>query len=294
MRREEGFSKNLGSLFEEAYDIKSTPMMDSLRSTQEHFKDFEYYSEGGLKVIQLCHDCRSNRLVAMATLKDKEDPQKMEAFVREAKLNAALQHPNIVPVYEVGLDNEQPWFTMKFIAGKSLEEVINDLASGKDNEFSDLNNRLDAFIKICDAIAYAHSLGVLHLDIKPANIRLSEYGNVVVCDWGLADVISSICDESLIEYSSLVEYDLNNLTIDGTIKGTVGYMAPEQTSQTGVKRVFIQMFSLWVLFCIRSLLMRKLSEVKTLKRLLKKQQRLIFPNLQSLTVIFHIHLKRFA
>ena len=134
---------------------------------------------------------------------------------------------------------------MKFIEGRSLEEFVCDLASGKDNELTDLNHRLDIFVKICDATAYAHSLGVLHLDLKPANIRLSDYGDVVVCDWGLADVLSSKCDESLLEYSSMVEYDLNNLTIDGTIKGTIGYMAPEQTSKTGVRKgTYTDIFSL--------------------------------------------------
>ncbi|MCM8530639.1 MAG: protein kinase [Lentisphaeraceae bacterium] len=236
MRKEETFKKNIGSLFSEAYDVESTPLLDSLKAQQEHFADIAKYSEGGLKTIHLCRDCRTNRRVAMATLKDDSDPQKVEAFIREAKLNAALQHPNIVPVYEVGIDGESPWFTMKFIAGRSLEELLDELTGNQENELSDLNSRLDVFIKICDAISYAHSLGVLHLDIKPANIRISNYGDVVVCDWGLADVISSECDESLLEYCSLVEYDLTTLTVDGTVKGTLGYMSPEQTSKTKIRK----------------------------------------------------------
>ncbi|MCM8536436.1 MAG: serine/threonine protein kinase [Lentisphaeraceae bacterium] len=236
MRKEENFKKNIGSLFNEAYDVESTPLLNSLKAQHEHFADISKYSEGGLKIIHLCHDCRTNRRVAMATLKDDHDPQKVEAFIREAKLNAALQHPNIVPVYEIGIDDESPWFTMKFIAGRSLEELLDELLDNKENELSDLNSRLDVFIKICDAISYAHSLGVLHLDIKPANIRISNYGDVVVCDWGLADVISSECDESLLEYCSLVEYDLTTLTVDGNVKGTLGYMSPEQTSKTKVRK----------------------------------------------------------
>lgn len=236
MRKEENFKKNIGALFNEAYDVESTPLLDSLKAQNEHFADISKYSEGGLKIIHLCHDYRTNRRVAMATLKDDHDPQKVEAFIREAKLNAALQHPNIVPVYEIGIDDESPWFTMKFIAGRSLEELLDELNDNKENELSDLNSRLDVFIKICDAISYAHSLGVLHLDIKPANIRISNYGDVVVCDWGLADVISSECDESLLEYCSLVEYDLTTLTVDGNVKGTLGYMSPEQTSKTKIRK----------------------------------------------------------
>ncbi|MCM8538979.1 MAG: protein kinase [Lentisphaeraceae bacterium] len=236
MRKEENFTKDLSSIFDEAYDVDSTPMQDSLQSEEERYTDFKLYSEGGLKKIQTCQDNRTNRLVAMATPKETSEKQKIEAFLREAKLNAALQHPNIVPVYDIGMNGETPWFTMKFIKGHSLEEVIQDLKSGKLGTLTDLNERLDAFLKICEAIAYSHSLGILHLDLKPDNIRISDFGDVVVCDWGLADVVSSRCDESLLEYCSLVEYDLSMMTVDGVVKGTLGYMAPEQTTKTDMRK----------------------------------------------------------
>jgi eukaryotic-like serine/threonine-protein kinase len=238
MSTEDNFADSLGDIFDEAYDNSNTNLTDSLKSDEEIYSDFTLYSEGGLKRIELCYNRQTNRKVAMATLKDSSDPQKVEVFLREAKLNAALQHPNIVPVYNIGLDQASPWFTMKFIAGQSLEAIITQLCEGKKNEFTDLNARLDLFFKVCDAIAYAHSLGVIHLDIKPDNIRISKYGDVVVCDWGLADVEASNCDELLLEYCSVLDHDIEYHTLMGTVKGSPGYMAPEQTTKLKMRKSY--------------------------------------------------------
>ena len=231
MDLETSYIRGLGELFDEAFDLEDTPLSDALNKESERYINFEQYDEGGLKTIFLCYDSRTDRTVAMAMPKESKDEQKVEAFLREAKLNASLQHPNIVPVYDLGMNNDTPWFTMKFIKGKSLEEIIQELKKEQTNEFKELNERLDIFLKICEAIAYSHSIGIIHLDLKPDNIRISDYGDVVVCDWGLADVVASTCEEKLLEYCSLVEYDLSMLTVDGTVKGTAGYMAPEQTGQ---------------------------------------------------------------
>lgn len=236
VRKEEQFSKDLSDLFDEAYDVESTPISDSLKAGGRRYTNFSFYKEGGLKKIELCFDLKTGRTVAMATPKEKAGSQKIEAFLREAKVNAALQHPNIVPVYDIGMNGEDPWFTMKYIKGQSLEEVIEKAREGQAEILKDLNSRLDLFLKICEAVSYAHSLGVLHLDLKPDNIRISDFGDVVVCDWGLADIISSKCDESLLEYCSLVEYDLTMMTINGVVKGTAGYMAPEQTTKTDIRK----------------------------------------------------------
>ena len=231
MQLEGTYIRELGELFDEAFDVESTPLSDALNKESERYINFEHYDEGGLKSIFLCYDSRTDRTVAMAMPKESADKQKIEAFLREAKLNASLQHPNIVPVYDLGMNNDTPWFTMKFIKGKSLEEIIQELKSEQTNKFKGLNERLDVFLKICEAMAYSHSIGIIHLDLKPDNIRISDFGDVVVCDWGLADVVANTCDEKLLEYCSLVEYDLSMLTVDGAVKGTAGYMAPEQTGQ---------------------------------------------------------------
>ena len=274
---EDFFEDNLGGLFDEAFDNKSTELTDSLNENREVYSDFSLYSEGGLKKIELCHNSQTNRKVAMATLKDHQDPHKVEVFLREAKLNAALQHPNIVPVYNIGINEKGPWFTMKFIAGKSLQEILDDLKSEVASEYADLNTRLDIFLKVCDAIAYAHSQGVIHLDIKPDNIRISKYGDVVVCDWGLADVEATCCDEHLLEYCSVLNHDVQNHTLFGTVKGSPGYMAPEQTALLKMRKGFhTDCFSLGCLLYSLLTLERPFKGV-SLDEILEKTARCNFP-----------------
>ena len=228
-RKEDKFNSSFSQLFAEAYNPEETPLEDALKRRGDRYIDFTFYSEGGIKQISTCLDRRTGRRLAMATIKDTENSNRKETFIREARINAALQHPNIVPVYDVGMKNDSPWFTMKFIEGKSLNEIILELQKGSDSRFNNLADRLDVFLKVCDAVAYAHSKGILHLDLKPDNIRISEYGDVVLCDWGLADIMPSECDEPLLEVCSPTQTDFDEMTLDGTVKGTPGYMAPEQT-----------------------------------------------------------------
>ena len=235
-RKEENFNKNLASFFDEVEHLDPTPLTDILKSPKERYYNFTYYCSGGLKNIQRCTDRKTGREVAMAILKDDADAAKKESFLREARLSAMLQHPNIVPVYDIGLKDELPWFTMKFISGQSLGDIIDELRTDSNQNFDELAIRLDIFIKICDAMAYAHSRGVLHLDLKPDNIQISDYGDVVLCDWGLGQVMASECDDEMLECYSFNSGDLNSMTIDGAIKGTPGYMAPEQTSLIKTKK----------------------------------------------------------
>ena len=227
-RPEDSFNKNMASLFDEVSELDATPLTDIISSPKERYHDFEFYTEGGLKKIFRCQDRKTGREVAMASLKDELNDARKESFFREARLSASLQHPNIVPVYDIGLKGDSPWFTMKFISGQSLDELIKNEPK--------LNQKLDIFLKICDAMAYAHSRGVIHLDLKPDNIRINEYGDVVVVDWGLGQILASECDEDLLECYSFNSHDLDTMTIDGNIKGTPGYMAPEQTSLVKEKK----------------------------------------------------------
>ncbi|MDD7984036.1 protein kinase [Lentisphaera marina] len=236
-RPEDAFNKNFASLFDEVSELDATPLSDIISSSKERYHDFEFYTEGGLKKIYRCQDRKTGREVAMASLKDELSDARKESFFREARLSASLQHPNIVPVYDIGIKDESPWFTMKFISGQSLDELL--------QKNPPLIEKLDIFLKICDAIAYAHSRGVIHLDLKPDNIRISDYGDVVVVDWGLGQIMASDCDEELLECYSFNSHDLDTMTIDGNIKGTPGYMAPEQTSIVKEKKgVHTDIFSM--------------------------------------------------
>ena len=234
---------NFSKIFDEAEDLvsdkKSTPIIDSLKSENERYTDFCEHAQGGNKIIYKCHDEYTDRKVALALLKDISDSKKEETFLREGRITSLLQHPNVIPVYDMGFRKNKPFFTMKFIQGKSLGEIIEDLRNGSEPDFT-RSQLLDIFLRICDAISYAHSHGIAHLDLKPDNICIDPHGEVYVCDWGLAIILDSseFADAS---FPELDKYTLNSIhqdkmTIDGYIKGTPGYMAPEQTGYTKKKK----------------------------------------------------------
>ncbi|MEZ5992977.1 MAG: protein kinase [Planctomycetota bacterium] len=164
----------------------------------------------------------------------------VERFLREAKITGQLEHPNIVPVYEIGKhDDGSIYYTMRFVRGLTLADRLRDIR--KDNTLNPgekLAARiklLDSFIDVCQAIAYAHSKGVIHRDLKPENIMLGDFGETQVLDWGLARVkgqedkaFKDLQKGTLALSKSLIESDSQALTLDGSIVGTPAYMAPEQ------------------------------------------------------------------
>ena len=237
MRREEKFNPALSSFF----DMADTPDDSSLtelvqKAKTNRYSNFKELARGGLKNIRTCHDQRTGRQLVMATLLQNNNPAHTEKFLKEARLNASLQHPNIVPVYDVGLKDNEPWFTMKFLEGENLGGILTKLNQEEDCKYRNLNERLDIFIKVCDAISYAHSRGIIHLDLKPENIHISNFGDVSVCDWGLADIVTSECDEALLDLCTLTSLDLDERTVDGVVKGSPGFMAPEQTTLTEFRK----------------------------------------------------------
>lgn len=236
---------------EEQYSL--TPILNSLQDSDARYREIEKIAEGGEKKITLVHDYRLDRRIAMARAVRNEVPQDLEQFLREARLTANLAHPNIMPVYNMGLDDKgEPFFSMELVPGDSLKAIIRKLKSDDSNYRADYprDTLLNIFLKICDAIAYAHSRNVLHLDIKPDNIRVGEFGEVLVCDWGLARVLSDHEDYSA-EDSEILDGDvLNDMTLSGTVKGTPGFMAPEQTEAYGEKTPATDIYALGALLYI--------------------------------------------
>jgi serine/threonine protein kinase len=200
-----------GSLFEQLLDLPDRYVVESL------------IGRGGMKEIYQCRDLAAGRQVALARLQDGLGPEAVELFLREARITASLQHPNIVPVYDIGVDAEgRPFFVMKRLSGSDLQSHLSQRNPS-------LGERVAIFRKICEAISYAHRQGVLHLDLKPANILIGDYGEVTVCDWGLARLVcAEAAEASLLEDAALETAELHLLTRHGEIKGTPGYMAPEQ------------------------------------------------------------------
>ncbi len=204
--------------------------------------------QGGMATVLLARDPKLRRQVALK-VQSTHDASELEQFMLEAQVTAQLEHPNIVPVYafEGGPDG-QTAYTMKLVEGKSLKEVI---TQAKADPSQALAQRLELFLKICDAIDYAHAKGVVHRDLKPANVMIGPFNEVYVLDWGLAKLVAQPDPElsaarlPVLEQSgqdsmasSLVlgeidVHDAASRTIAGTLKGTPLYMAPEQATAEG-------------------------------------------------------------
>jgi hypothetical protein len=179
-----------------------------------------------MKSVRRAHDQHASRDVAMALLQSgKLQPRYVRRFLREARVTAALEHPNIVPVHEIGLDSAgQPYFTMKLLGGETLHAILKKLEAG-DPEYRRryaLPRLLQIFVGACNAVAFAHSRGVVHLDLKPANIQVGGFGEVLVLDWGLAKVLDR-------PDAMVLPEELRVVHTDGVVRGTPGYMSPEQT-----------------------------------------------------------------
>ncbi len=194
---------------------------------------------GGMKAVLQVRDKDTARNVAMAIIPDHHDRSGIDInrFIRESRITAQLEHPNIVPIHDIGIDaSGSPYFTMKFLRGKSLALIIKKLRQGDPDtlEHYDLSLLLRIFVRVCNAVAFAHSKQIIHLDLKPENIHIGDFGEVLVLDWGLAKYIGEPQEPEPVatKHKSTAAKDSSEepLTLDGVAKGTPGYMAPEQAA----------------------------------------------------------------
>jgi serine/threonine protein kinase len=186
-------------------------------------------ARGGMGQIYFGEDPQLKRNVAVkvsSVSEAGEDPR----FSKEAEVLAQLAHPNIVPIYNIGVDAQsRPFYSMKLIKGRTLQAVLNlirdgDAAAVKDYPRATL---LTIFRKVCDAMMFAHSKGILHRDLKPENIMVGEYGEVLVMDWGLAKVLGER-EEQGSSVSRVNDTGDYGMTMEGEVMGTPQYMSPEQ------------------------------------------------------------------
>jgi len=156
---------------------------------------------GGMGVVYLARDTILDRDVALKVLDWKADDTSAARLAQEARILASLEHPGIVPVHDFGqLADGRMFYAMKRVRGERLDRW----AAARD-----LHERLNAFLRVCDAVAFAHAHGVVHRDLKPANVMVGEFGEVLVLDWGIARV-------------------RGQFETSGIVAGTPDYMAPEQ------------------------------------------------------------------
>jgi serine/threonine protein kinase len=190
-------------------------------------------ARGGMGTIFSAEDSALGRKVALkvSTVADRSlDDQ----FLREAKVLAALSHPNIVPIHTIGVDGTgRPFYSMKMIHGRTLQWIIKQIASGHRETIATYPQQelLVVFQKVCDAVAFAHASGYLHRDLKPDNIMVGEFGEVLVMDWGLAKPLRKAKESRGASTDSMSEGGVpSEPDTLPYIEGTPQYMSPEQAN----------------------------------------------------------------
>jgi eukaryotic-like serine/threonine-protein kinase len=180
---------------------------------------------GGMGEVWLAHDVRIDRDIAVKLMRAgaSSDPQGVARFLREARVQGRLEHPSVVPVHDLGGDDELPFFAMKRLSGTTLADVI----AAHDHDKWPRRVLLARFVEICLAVEFVHQRGVLHRDLKPANIMLGDFGETYVLDWGLARIVDDP-HSGAIHASDLRGETGGGHTEAGAMLGTPGYMAPEQ------------------------------------------------------------------
>ncbi len=187
--------------------------------------------EGGFGLVWRADDPKLGRTIAIKQLSGRfaRDAEQRLRFINEARIAAKLEHPGVVPVYDVEQSEvEHPYYTMKLVHGKTLEEGVQEFHSEKKNtaeEKVETLRLLNAFASICKAMQYSHDKGVIHRDLKPQNVILGDYGETIILDWGLAKFVH---EEEPTQSAGGLTLGSIQVTAPGAVMGTPAYMSPEQ------------------------------------------------------------------
>ncbi len=199
--------------------------------------DEEQLAVGGMGTISIVSDRALGRRMAKKSIVPllRADTRMLRMFLREARTTGQLDHPNIVPVYDLGDREGELYFTMKLVQGRTLKDAIRALPEGPIDPL-ELLNFLDVIVKVCDALAFAHSRGIVHCDVKSANVMVGDFGQVYLMDWGIARPLhgpprGSSPDLSVLDDDETSPKKEGEPTTDATgdsVLGTAAYMSPEQ------------------------------------------------------------------
>jgi eukaryotic-like serine/threonine-protein kinase len=213
-------------------DRRRRDVLPTLHNGAERYELAEEIARGGMGRIVTATDANIDRVVAMKLLiRGSEEQLGLQLrFTEEAQITGQLQHPNIVPVYDLGTHTDgQLYFTMKLVSGRTLRDILRKLRR-RDEATAESFSRvrlLNAFQQVCMGIAYAHSRGVVHRDLKPSNIMFGDFGEVLVMDWGLAKILGTKMGSTEEKVTSHREQLSRWATRHGEVIGTPGYMPPE-------------------------------------------------------------------
>jgi len=212
------------------YDLPD-PLPDGVAK----YVNFQDMARGGTAMLQTCFDQLTGRTVVMKTLlpEFRHDTKENRRLLREARVTAQLQHPNTVPVYEIGRDpTEGLYFTMKRVSGENLFEILKRIAQGDKATVAEfpLRRRLEIVAGAAQALMYAHARGVIHRDVKPENIWVGNFGEVILLDWGVAKVWGQPDDAPQHPMLARRQQEaIQNITMAGDRPGTPLYMSPESS-----------------------------------------------------------------
>ena len=213
--------------------------VDYVLDLGERYTLAHLHATGGIGRVWVARDIQLGRDVALKELRPEHagSTEQWARFLREAQITGQLEHPGVIPVYELSRrpEDHQPFYTMRLIKGRTLTEAVRSYYEKRERgqahsvEWLPL---LNAFVTVCNTIAFAHSRGVIHRDLKGQNVVLGDFGEVIVLDWGLAKLVERPEDES---DTAPVVFDLPGsgtaeLTTHGQTMGTPSYMAPEQAA----------------------------------------------------------------
>lgn len=214
--------------------VASSSGADDSRVSDARYQIVRKLGQGGLGRVWLARDLNMNRHVALKEIShpSRATEQVLDRFRHEAEITGRLEHPGIVPVYQLGLDEatDRAFYTMRFLGKQTLQDTIAEYHERREAGDDDpmlLRRLLTAFVNICHAMAHAHSRNVIHRDLKPENVVIDSYGQVIVIDWGLAKVIDDVAVESLTDSITTGNADQ---TSEGQVLGTPLFMAPEQAA----------------------------------------------------------------
>ncbi len=224
-------TKGLASL-----DFRNVKQVLSIKKGKgtAHYTEIEPLGKGSFGEVHSARDTLLGREVAIKSLKKnfREKEEVVDRFLKEARGTAQLEHPNIMPVHEMGVTEDFGiYFTMKKVEGEDLKQILNKLDTNPAFYESSypLSFLLEVFLSVCNGVSFAHSKGVIHRDLKPANIMIGEFGEVLVLDWGLVKNIGEEEDQARSSiHLRMDEFDIGSQTVEGAVSGTPNYMSPEQ------------------------------------------------------------------